>query len=77
LGRECSKRDERIMKTKSNLPPFTGRYFALIDREPVILIIEETHSEVIYYNGEKDLLNGDEPIDVWIPVESIIEEAKE
>ena len=61
------------MKSKdyktTSFPKYTGKYFAIYAGEPVILIIEETYSEIIYADGEKDpIYSNDDDLESWVEV---------
>tara|TARA_R110002167_G_scaffold66667_4_gene188684 strand:+ start:12777 stop:12995 length:219 start_codon:yes stop_codon:yes gene_type:complete len=58
-------------RTTATLPEYSGKYFAILNGEPVILTVEETHATVAYADGETERFDytDNHGIESWVAVE--------
>lgn len=64
--------------TNTGIPTYTGKYFAILDGDPVILTIEETYSQIAYDDGGTDpLFYHDEHDIVWVAIEDLFNQETE
>lgn len=67
---------DRSSSDCSALPQYTGKYFGILNGEPVILTVEETYVQITYAEGETDPLyyDDDHGIESWVAVEKAFEQ---
>lgn len=65
--------ENHSLPARSDLPKYTGKYFAIWNGEPVILTIGETGSTITYSGGETDSFyyEDNHGIESWAAVEQI------
>ena len=66
--------ENHSLPARSDLPKYTGKYFATWNGEPVILTIGETGSTITYSEGETDpfYYEDNHGIESWVAVEQAL-----